>query len=191
MHLCGLIISSCHFIEQHALAMIWPNANKHNTTITLTCLVSIMQLWVWWYTLNKGKENDLHLGQSQSWHIPWCILMTMWRHTLCCRPWHWSSHRVHTARGVRERGRRVGGMQGRRGEGEEGRRHVQCEKVERYYVEEVIRSSRRGEEGEVWSTSCYLKKLQQLINDLRSKQGGISSLRKIESIRLCLTDEAY
>ena len=117
MHLCGLMISSCHFIEQHALAMIWPNANKHNTTITLTCLVSIMQLWVWWYTLNKGKENDLHLGQSQNWHIPWCILMKMWRHTLCCRPWHWSSHRVHTARGVREHGWRVGGMQGRRGGG--------------------------------------------------------------------------
>ena len=39
----------------------------------------------------------------------------------------------------------------RRHAGEEGRRgrHVQCEKVERHYVEEVIRSSRRGEEGEV------------------------------------------
>ena len=35
------------------------------------------------------------------------------------------------------------------------------------------------------------KSYMQLMNDLRPKKGGISSLRKIESIRLCLTDEAY
>ena len=37
---------------------------------------------------------------------------------------------------------------------------VQCEKVERYYVEEVIRKLKKRERGKgvrVESTSCYLK----------------------------------
>ena len=178
------VISSCHFIEQHALAMIWPNANKHNTTITLTCLVSIIQLWVWWYTLNKGKENDLHLGQSQSWHIPWCILMKMWRHTLCCRPWHWSSHHVHTVRGVREH--RVGGIQGTK----EGGSMCSVRRW-RYYVEEVIRKlKKRGRGWDLKALAATSKSYMQLINDLRPKKSGISPLRRIESIHLCTTDEA-
>ena len=53
---------------------------------------------------------------------------------------------MHTVRGVREHEWRVGPC---RGGGEEGGGNVQCEKVERYYVEEVIRKLKKGEEGEV------------------------------------------
>ena len=68
---------------------------------------------------------------------------------------------------------------------------MQCEKVEILCGRGNKKAQEEGKRVRFESTSCYLKKYSymQLINDFRPKKGGISPLRRIESIRLCTTDE--